>query len=395
MKNLIRLLVCLSLTCFAIAKGVSAAKSPAKSAANSKTASQKQGSGEKADAKTLVHDAKKSLALMVKEARADKGLDPKVAKNKPFWKSTKDLAKSLKTAESGLTAKSNDFFKGIEDARQAEEQMKVDWQLTDSKNQKVIDHAKKLGHSLATLRQDYSKEAARKKKGGELTAEEKAQFEKIKAQQKDLLAKIDKLQAKAQKDKALQKGLGEIKKQANDILKKPTTLDAFLAALYLLDTQTGLIRGYQYYVDKPWRDDWIYFTKYADWYDTYYVDWATPVAYDWAYVDTPVDVYYDVDVPDTISDTEITDQDNFAESEPVDMTDAEEDEVADSEDADADVADDADSMEDASDDMDGDMDAGEDDDSGDMDADDGSDDGGDMEDGGDDGGDDGGGDDGE
>ena len=39
--------------------------------------------------------------------------------------------------------------------RQAEEQLKVDWQLTDSKNKKVIEYGKKLGHALAILRTDF------------------------------------------------------------------------------------------------------------------------------------------------------------------------------------------------------------------------------------------------
>src|SRR4051794_33879588 len=104
MRNVLHLLLCLSFTCFAIAKAVTPAKSPP--AAKS---SETKASGEKkADAKTLVHDAKKALAVMIKEARADKGLDSKIAKNKPFWKSTQSLAKSLKTAESGLNGKNND-----------------------------------------------------------------------------------------------------------------------------------------------------------------------------------------------------------------------------------------------------------------------------------------------
>src|SRR4051812_21647965 len=106
MKNLLRLLLCLCLTCFAIAKAVTPAKSPPAT----KSSVSKKPTGKKADAKSLVHDAKKALASMIKEARADKGLDPKMAKNKPFWKSTQSLAKSLKTAESGLAAKNNDFL---------------------------------------------------------------------------------------------------------------------------------------------------------------------------------------------------------------------------------------------------------------------------------------------
>ena len=156
-------------------------------------------------------------------------------------------------AKAGLASKSNDFFKGIAEARQAEEQLKVDWELTDSKNSQVIENGKKLGHAIALLRTDFSKGAARKKKGGELTAKEKAEFEKIKAQQKELLAKIAKLKGAAKKDKALEKGLREMKKQANHIINEPVTLDAYIATLYLLDGQIGLIRGYEYYVDKPWR----------------------------------------------------------------------------------------------------------------------------------------------
>ena len=127
---------------------VARAISPSKALAATAKMAQKKPSGKKADAKTLVADAKKALAAMIKDARADKGLDPKTPKNKPFWKSTQTIAKNLDVAEKGLAAKSNDFFKGITDAREAEEQMKVDWQLTDSKNKGVIDNGKKLGHAL-------------------------------------------------------------------------------------------------------------------------------------------------------------------------------------------------------------------------------------------------------
>src|SRR5437660_2178459 len=296
MKNLVRLLLCLSFSVFAIARATSPNKG-----SNSSATAQKKATGEKADAKTLLHDAKKATAAMIKNARADKDLDPKKPKNKPFWKSVHLVAKNLKTAESGLAAKSNDFFKGIADAREAEEQLKVDWQLTNPKNKKVIEYGKKLGDALAILRTDFSKEAERKKKGGDLTEKEKTQFEKIKAQQKDLLAKIKKLEGEAKKDKALEKGLAELKKQANHILKEPATVDAYIATLYLLDVQGGLIRGYQYYVDKEWRTDYLVLVNYTNTYDTNYSEWETSVSYDWAETNSSVDIYEgeDVDVSDS------------------------------------------------------------------------------------------------
>src|SRR5437588_2928844 len=378
MKNFVRLLLCLSLSVFAVARAIA----PSKALNTTARTAQKKETGKKADAKTLLHDAKKAAAAMIKNARADKALDPKKPKNKPFWKSVHLVAKNLKTAETGLAAKSNDFFKGIADAREAEEQLKVDWQLTDSKNKKVIEYGKKLGHALAILRTDFSKEAERKKKGGDLTEKEKTQFGKIKAQQKDLLAKIKKLEGEAKKDKALEKGLAELKKQAAHIVKERPTLDAYIATLYLLDVQAGLIRGYEYYVDKDWRKDYLVLVDYTKTYDTWYSEWETSVSYDWTEVNTSVDIYEgeDVDVSESVSDEEINSEDSYAENESFDMSEAEEEEVAAEEDNDEEVASaDDDSMEDASDDEGEDMSGDED--SGDDEGDDG---------GGDDGGDDGG-----
>src|SRR5947209_11731504 len=98
MKNFIRLLICLSLVLFAVARAVT----PSKDLAATARTAQKKPSGKKADGKTLLHDGQKAVAAMIKAARADKGLDPKTPKNKPFWKSTKLVAKNLDVASKGL-----------------------------------------------------------------------------------------------------------------------------------------------------------------------------------------------------------------------------------------------------------------------------------------------------
>jgi hypothetical protein len=373
MKRFVSLSLCLSLSIFTVAR----AMKPSHTLATVAKTAQEKPTEQKADAKTLLDDANKVLAVMVKAARADKGLDAKTPKNKPFWKSTQLIAKNLKRAKAGLAAKSDDFFKGIADARKAEEQLKVDWELTDSKNKKVIENGKKLGHAIALLRTDFSKEAARKKKGGDLTAKEKAEFDKIKAHQKELLAKIAKLKTAAQKDKALEKGLRELEKQANHIVKEPVTLDAYIATLYLLDVQIGLIRGYEYYVDKSWRGDYVVLVDWTVTYETSYYEWETSVSYDWALVDTSVDIHdgEEVDVSESVSNEEVSSVESYVENESFDMSEAEEQEVAAEEDGDEEVAsDDDNSMEDASDDEGEDMsddDAGDDDNGGDDEGDDG------------------------
>jgi hypothetical protein len=386
MKKFLPLLFCLLLSIFTLARATKPALAPAP---DTKMVQEKP-TARKADAKTLLNDANKALAAVIKAARADKGLDPRTPKNKPFWKPTQLVAKNLKLAQTGLQNKSNDFFKGIAQASQAEQQMKVGWQLTDSKNAKVIENGKILGNAIESLRTNYSKEAARKKQGGELTAKEKAEFEKIKAQQKDLLTKISKLEKSAQKDQAVANGLSEIQKQADRITGQPATLDAYIATLYLLDRQIGLIRGYEYYVDKPLRADYVGLTDWIAGYDTWYYTWYDTVSYDWAWVDTSVDIYQDVTVSESVSEEEISSQESYAENESFDMSDAEKEQVAAEENTDEQVASsDDDSMGDTSNDEGGDVndDAGGnppgDEDTGDDDA------------GNDDGGDDSGGDEGE
>src|SRR4051812_14197150 len=131
---------------------------------------------------------------MIKDSRAEKKLAPKKSKSKTVWKSVHLIAKSLKAGEKDISENNNDLFKHIADARKAQEQITVDSEVTGSKNKKVIENGKKLGHAIARLRIDFSKEAARNKKGGELTEKEKAEFEKIKGKQKELLAKLTKLE---------------------------------------------------------------------------------------------------------------------------------------------------------------------------------------------------------
>ena len=347
MKKFLPLLLCLLLSIFTVARATKPANTPAP---DTKMA-QKRPMARKADAKTLLDDANKALAAMIKAARADNELDPKTPKNKPFWKPAQLVAKNLKLAETGLQTKSNEFFTGIAEASQAEQQMKVGWQLTDSKNTNVIENGKILGNAIESLRTNYSKEAARKKQGGELTAKENADFETIKAQQKDLLAKISKLEKAAQKDKAVANGISEIQKQAERITGQPATLGAYIATLYLLDRQVGLIRGYEYYVDKSLRADYAGLIDWIAGYDAWYYTWYDTVSYDWAWVDKSVDIYEDVTVSESVSEEEISSEESYAETESFDISDAEEQQVAAEENTDEQVAaSDENSIEDASDD---------------------------------------------
>src|SRR5215470_313231 len=104
MKRLVSLLLCLSLSIFTVARAMKPSNTLP---AIAKTA-QKDPTGQKADAKTLLDDANKALAAMIKAARTDNDLDPKKPKNKPFWRSTQLIARNLKMAKTRLAAKSHE-----------------------------------------------------------------------------------------------------------------------------------------------------------------------------------------------------------------------------------------------------------------------------------------------
>ena len=390
MKRLIRIGMCALLVGFGIERMIDGRMLYAANAKAPKAHKQhapKTKGGKKTTAKQALDGARKAFAAMVKVARADKGLDPKTPKNKPFWLATKKIAKQLDRAKKGLTAKNDEFFKAISDARSAEEQMKIDWQLTDSKNKQVIADAKKLGHALAVLRTDFSKEAARKKKGGELTAKEKEEFAKIKAQQKALMVKVKALEGKAKKDKALEHGLHKIAHRANKIIKAPDTVAAFVATLYLVDEIEGMLYGYDYYVDKEWRGDWINVETVTTEWEATYTEVETSETYEWSDAEQSVEIYTseEYEVTEEVSEQEIETEATWAESESFAMSEAEENEVAEAEDTDAEVESDDnqdddsmdDDSDDAGDDFDGDGEDDADEDDGGDDDDGGGDDGGD------------------
>jgi len=180
------------------------------------------------------------------------------------------------------------------------------------------------------LRTDFSKEAQRKKKGGELNALEQMEFAKINADQGLFLGRINTMEKEAEENKALENGLREIQKLAERILKEPSTVDAYVATLHLMDQQIGLVRGYRYYLDKGLREDWFILMQMEANYESSYYAWETSTPFDWPSLDVGVDFQEgaDVDASEALSEEEIIRQNTFAANEAFDMSEAEEDEAA-------------------------------------------------------------------
>ena len=353
----------------------------------------------KQDAAELLATARKALAYTTKAARgAGEKLSPQNPSAKPFLLALKNVGKALDEAQDGLAAKDPKFFKALDDARAGVAEMGATWDLTGSDNKDVVAGAKMLGGAVIALQSNYSPLVARRAKGGELTAAEKAKFAKIKAQQAELDKKLAALAAKYKNDRALSAGIRNIRDDSARIAKAPATVNAYIDSLGLLSTVAGLVRGYSYYVPVSARSAWTSIeTLPSTWsYESYTTDYA----YEWSAVSTDVAVYDAASL--AVSDAEVAQQESYLEESAFDLSDQEEAEVAedsadisDEEIASDDLESEQEDVEDAADDES--MDAA--DDSGDDSADgssmdDSGGDGGADDSGGDDGGDSGGGDDG-
>lgn len=278
----------------------------------------------KQNAAQLLDNAQKALAYTVKSARtAGEELDAKNPSAKPFLQSLQKIGTSLNAAEQALAAKDKSFFQAISDAQAGVEEMQITWDLTKSNDAGVIKGGRALGGAVSALHNDYGPTAQRKAKGGELSAAELANFQKLKAGQSDFRKKIHTLLAGFKKDPALEAGLRKLNKRSQEIEKSPGTVDAYAGALDFLSTISGLLNGYSYYVPAAQRKSWNSLIRAADSWEVYYTPGSD---YDWSYTETPVEVYdsYDLEV----TSEEMASEEAYIEDSSFEMSESESEEVA-------------------------------------------------------------------
>jgi len=279
----------------------------------------------KQNAGQLLQSAKESLAYTAKAARnAGEKLSPETPTAKPFLLSLKKINDALGDADTGLKEKNPEFFKAVDAARSGVAEMQATWDLTGSDDRNVMAGAKKLGGDIIALHENYSPLAARRAKGGELTAAEKAKFNKIQAQQAALDKKLAALAAKYKNNKALGAGVKQIRNKANRIAKAKPSVASYTGAIDLLSSIAGLIAGYSYYVPTSARSEWVTIESVpSSWsYQSVYEEYS----YEWSSVEESVEIYDSESIE--VSETEITEEESYLEENEFDLTEEEETEVA-------------------------------------------------------------------
>jgi hypothetical protein len=270
--------ICLISTLFATSlalapRAAAAEKKPQSAAATSRANVTKAASKKKTlpkkkalKATALVDNMRKSAAYIVKTSKANKGgqLDPKKKAQRPFWSALKTIDQNAKAMKKAIPAKDPKFFTLLDQTGRAAAQLNHGAQLMRLKDKKALAGVRALSTSYNELQKNFGKVAARKKKGGELSAKEREQLARMRSESKALQARLKAMQAKIDKKKN-----ARLYAQLMDLLALSAriagingdSLDAWAQALYWSDYLT---------------DDWYSYGQYLQyWYPSAYEEWTT------------------------------------------------------------------------------------------------------------------------
>lgn len=239
-------------------------------------------------AKDLLEAADKALSRLVEVARGAKDplLDPEKDEAKPFWRALKGMNEALAKAERGLFLKDETFFNSLAAAETNGVEARIALTMSGSENALVAEALGDLNKILEAIQKSYGVETQRLEKGGELSAEERAQLEKMKAQQADIEKRLDEVERKVGNNKAAIEGLREIRQQVRTVHDCHFDVGGFVAASIATRLISGLIWGWHWWWGPwgAWAPGWINI-NIGIWYD-----WVAVVPYDWAIVDTYADL---------------------------------------------------------------------------------------------------------
>lgn len=181
MKNsstLVLLLACLGFSGLSEISLEAKEKKPAVKASNKK--------GDAPTPASLVDDMKASFVYIVKNAG---DISPKSKQARPFWSALKTIADGVDQMDAGIAKKSPDMLQGLELSGKGITQLAATWGVLRGAHPKS-----QVGRGVTSLaaahdmfEQHFGPAVARFKKGGKMTAKEKATIEKSAAQLEGLL----------------------------------------------------------------------------------------------------------------------------------------------------------------------------------------------------------------
>lgn len=196
--------------------------------------------------------------LMRASQWAGERLDPKTARNRPFWSALDRMGRSIEEVGTALRARDPRFFQSLERGSVALGELRVVRARSGATAPEVDRGLGLLASSYRLLRRTYGSEQARHQRGGALSESERQRFERIQAAQRDFAARLEVLRRRAQEreDRATVAELNRLIAEAYRIASAPLTLESYLNALIAADEMRGEWAGNRFYAEPADKADW-------------------------------------------------------------------------------------------------------------------------------------------
>jgi hypothetical protein len=220
----------------------------------------------RADAHRLLHLAEISLDGAEHAVRASARFDTAAPAQRAFLNALARMDGALRGVRTAMpsrlamTGQEESFYQALTDGSIALGELRVTWARAGLGDPEVTNGLHLLSGCWRLLRTGYGREAGRFRQGGGLTAVEKQRFERIQEEQRRFAVRLRDLEDRARRrgDEAM---LAEMRRMADDAARIATarrSLEAYLNALMLVDTQRGEWTANTRYADaadgEPWAE---------------------------------------------------------------------------------------------------------------------------------------------
>ncbi|HVG07658.1 MAG TPA: hypothetical protein VNM67_08130 [Thermoanaerobaculia bacterium] len=213
----------------------------------------------KTDAHQLLRLAEAGLGDTVHAAESSEGrLDRAKPEQQPFWRAVDKMNAVLRRVRAGMMARDESFFRALEDGSVALGELRVVWARTAVPDLGVNEGIRILSESYQLLRTGYGRESVRHRKGRGLSEAERERFLRIQQAQRqfaDLLRELQEI-ARKRNDAAALAELRRMEIDAERIAAAQLTLNAYLNALMIGDSQRGEWTGNAQYAAPGDRSEW-------------------------------------------------------------------------------------------------------------------------------------------
>ncbi|WP_208999732.1 hypothetical protein [Stappia sediminis] len=272
-----------------------------------------------ANASEIADKADRATASLTRAARLSKdpALAPSASGAKPFWQALKSLNTAVAKLGNGLEFKDGTFHPALGETVTQVSAVAAAFELSGASDKQVENAISRMEKIVGVLQGNFSKAAARQRKGGGLSTSEKNKLEAIRAKQRELETRLGAIEPKLRNNPRAMRGFNEIRRRSYEVSRSGDTLGDFLAAMVAVRIIDGLLWGCHWWWG-PWGAWYPGFSiGYIGIHNTIIAD----IDYDWVYYDALQADIDEIEIEDAIDDSDLLEAEEFLENQDIDLAD--------------------------------------------------------------------------